>query len=170
VLKRDSLLTSIKNAVTDINSPLFEKREEILIKVRDYIDLLNILYPKDVRHIVNKVITLRVYHNASDEDIANEIAELKPEEVYNVIKHVEQVTANIFLSVIADYVIELGLAKMSLFYAQQEQPQLDDVTEDMLIRDAINFVETYKLKYTIDSTNMKRKSKKDHDDDMYTLF
>lgn len=171
-MKRDRFLTLLKEAMTDRNSPICKHSKEIWDEAMFLFKIITMAQPEDLSVKLNKLAYLRFIKNATDEEIINEL-KINKEELDKLIKLLEETTADVLLSVLADYVEEFREVQVSIFMEMAHKEAIEHINrlneqeEEFKIRQLMEVLEKYRKKYTIDGTNMGR-SKKPKDN--MTLF
>jgi len=164
-MKRDRFLTLIESALEDPSSPISHHWKEIVQETFYTFRILNLLRPKEVADKLRKIAKMRFMEGKTDEEIAEAIPGINKDEVYKMIKVLEQNVSDIMLSIIADYLPEFRDVQVNIFVnmAHQEAADrinlLNETEEDAKIQEIMKVLERYHKKYHLNSSNMGRKHK-----------
>lgn len=159
-MKRDRYISIIKDLLNDQNSFLYKYKDEIFEKTMELFSYVTLMMGQDTLRLVNRIAKMRFEECKSDEEIIEELTDVNKCDVYKTIKYIEEITSDILLSVVTDYLV-----------SEEEQPDIfevllvnsgdcdeqEELVEEMRVRKAMKIIDSMQKHYHIDSTNMKHK-------------
>ena len=144
LMKRDRYISIIKDLLNDQNSFLYKYKDEIFEKTMELFSYVTLMMDQDTLRLVNRIAKMRFEECKSDEKIIEELTDVNKCDVYKTIKYIEEITSDILLSVVTDYLI-----------SEEEQPDIFEVllvnTDDCdeqeeLVEDLVQIVTVFSCK------------------------
>ena len=167
-MKRDKYINIIKDLLNDPTSELYKYRDNIYKETCDVFNMVILLMDEETKKLINKIAALRFNCNKTDEKIAAELHEINREDIYRTIKYIEEITSDVLLSVVIDYVLKTSNSQSDIFdIVLNDQEIEEDLEQDIRIRRALDIIDGMQKHYHINSENMKKHKQ---DVTMPTLF
>jgi len=84
------------------------------------------------------------------------LSDVDKEEIYRTIKYIEEITSDVLLSVVVDYVLAIKEDQPDIFDIVLNDETDEDLEQEIRVRRAMQIIDSMQKHYHINSANMKK--------------